>query len=290
MRRDPDDVLAPREMGGAIPRFIHQTHRVERLPEDLSAIVTRVRETNPGWEHRFYDDARMTEYVTRHFGAQVADYLARIDDHYLAAKVDLFRYLVVYREGGVYLDVKSVTERPLDDVLRPDDVFLLAQWDNAAGSFSGFGVHPEVADVPGGEYQQWWLASAPGHPFLRAAILRVMRNLDGYRVRRGAGVGRHGVLRTTGPLAYTSAIAPIVEEHPCRRLTDEREVGLVYSALPGLTHARADARHYSRQWRPVVRVGGVGGLANDITARAVKAYFVADWRVRDLLRRGRSSG
>jgi mannosyltransferase OCH1-like enzyme len=287
--RDLDAILRHQPTGAGIPRVLHQVYLGRPLPPDLASVVARVREVNPTWEHRLYDDARMTEYVSTHFGPDVAAYLTRIDDHYLAARADLFRYLVVYREGGVYLDVKSVTERPLDDVLRPDDVFLLAQWDNSAGSFTGFGVHAEVAHVPGGEYQQWWLASAAGHPFLRAAILRVMGNLDGYRVRR-AGVGMHGVLRTTGPLAYTTAIAPIVREHPFRRLTDEREVGLAYSTLPGLSHARADPRHYSRQWRPVARVGGVGGFDNDVSAWAVKGWYVADWRVRDLLRRVRSRG
>lgn len=289
MTRDPEQMLPQQPLGTAIPRTLHQVYLGGPLPAELSTVVARVREVNPGWEHRLHDDASMAEYVSTHFGPAVARYVTRIDEHYLAARADLFRYLVLYREGGVYLDVKSVTERPLDDVLRPDDVFLVAQWNNSSGSFSGFGVHAEVADVPGGEYQQWWLASAPGHPFLRAAILRVMRNLDGYRVRGGAGVGRHGVLRTTGPLAYTAAIAPILEDHPHRRLDDERGMGLVYSALPGLAHARADPRHYSRQWRPVFHVGGVAGLENDLTARAVKAWFVADWRVRELLRRGRSA-
>jgi len=285
--RDPDEILPFQPLGEAIPRTLHQIYLGRPLPPDLSTVVAQVRETNPTWDHRLYDDARMTDYVSTHFGPEVARYLTMIDDHYLAARADLFRYLVVYREGGVYLDVKSLTRRPLDDVLRADDLFLLAQWNNADGNFTGFGVHPEVAHVPGGEYQQWWLAGAAGHPFLRAAILRVMRNLDAYRVR-GAGVGMHGVLRTTGPLAYTAAIAPIVREHPCRRLADEREVGLAYSTLPGLTHARADPQHYSRQWRPVVRVGGVGGLDNEVTARAAKAYYVVDWKVRDLLQRGRS--
>ena len=34
---------------------------------------------------------------------------------------DVFRYLAVYREGGVYLDVKSTVTCPLDEVLSPDD-------------------------------------------------------------------------------------------------------------------------------------------------------------------------
>ncbi len=30
---------------------------------------------------------------------------------------DIFRYLVIYNEGGVYLDIKSTVNRPLDEII-----------------------------------------------------------------------------------------------------------------------------------------------------------------------------
>jgi len=58
-------------------------------------------------------------------------------------------------------------------------------------------------------------------------ISAVLQNLRDYSVAR-FGTGFVGVLRTTGPICYTSAIYPIVEKHP-RRIVDIRDLGFVYS-------------------------------------------------------------
>ena len=74
--------------------------------------------------------------------------------------------------------------------------------------FEGWGLHPECG--PYGEYQQWHIIAAPQHAFLRATISAVMWNIDNYSIEHH-GVGKPGVLRTTGPIAYTKAITPLVD-------------------------------------------------------------------------------
>lgn len=76
---------------------------------------------NPGWEHRLYDDADIEAFIRESYGDEILAYYHRIDRRYGAARADLFRYLLLYRLGGVYLDIKSTTVRPLDEVLRPDE-------------------------------------------------------------------------------------------------------------------------------------------------------------------------
>jgi mannosyltransferase OCH1-like enzyme len=67
--RDPDAILRHQPAGAGIPRVLHQVYLGRPLPPDLASVVARVREVNPTWEHRLYDDARMTEYVTTHCSA-----------------------------------------------------------------------------------------------------------------------------------------------------------------------------------------------------------------------------
>lgn len=64
------------------------------------------------------------------------------------------------------------------------------------------------------------MIAAPGHPFLRAVIERVVSNVDNYSPWR-FGVGSIGVLRVTGPVAYTLAIAPLQDRHPCKTVASE---------------------------------------------------------------------
>ena len=62
------------------------------------------------------------------------------------ARADFFRYLLVYQLGGVYLDIKSSLDKPLKDVLRAEDQFILTHWDNRPGEqYEGIGIYPNWA-------------------------------------------------------------------------------------------------------------------------------------------------
>ena len=113
----------------------------------------------------------------------------------------------------IYLDIKSSFSGPISDFIREDDQFVIGQWNNGKGEpYEGWGIWPEVGHVPGGEFQQWFMIATPGHLFLRAAICAAVAKIENYDAWRD-GVGYLGVMRTTGPILYTRAIAlssPIV--------------------------------------------------------------------------------
>jgi mannosyltransferase OCH1-like enzyme len=181
----------------------------------------------------------------------------------------------MYREGGAYLDIKSGASRPLSDIIRQSDQFLISQW-SSENSFSIWGSS-ELKDVPGGEYQQWFIIAAPGHPFLKAAAEAALRNLRRYNPIIHS-VGKPAVLRTTGPIAYTRAIHPIRHLHPHRVVDSEADLGLRYSIFPKQDHEAALGAHYS----------GVGeALVGDdpITAIAVGVRHCARKLRRALARR-----
>ncbi|HVZ44715.1 MAG TPA: glycosyltransferase [Ramlibacter sp.] len=237
-----------------IPKIIHQTYASRRMPAVLAANVEHIRATNPGWEHRFYDDEAAAAFIARHCGQKVLAAWRSIDPAYGAARADLFRYLLMYKVGGVYLDMKSSTALPLDSVLRADDALVLAHWPNRKGErFAGWGHHPGVM-LARGELQQWHVICAPGHPFLKAVVQEVLRNIASYDPARH-GVGRLGVLRVTGPIAYTRAIVHCREPAPHRVIDTHEELGLVYSVVDHHgrgAHATLFERHYASQKHPIV--------------------------------------
>ena len=48
----------------AIPRIIHQTARnLDSLPEEIRQNIEALKALNPGWEHRFYSDEAVREYI-----------------------------------------------------------------------------------------------------------------------------------------------------------------------------------------------------------------------------------
>ncbi|WP_324672147.1 glycosyltransferase family 32 protein [Hymenobacter sp. GOD-10R] len=235
-----------------IPRIIHQTFMSKKLPAELQENVDNLKRLNPGWAHRLYDDDDITAFILDQYGPEVLRYYERINPHYGAARADLFRYLLVYRYGGVYLDIKSTCTAPLDKFLQPDDQYVLAHWRNKPGeSHDGFGKSDEVAHIDGGEYQQWHVVAAPGHPFLKAVLETVLHNIDQYRPWR-QGTGGIGVLRLTGPLAYTLAIHPLLATAPHRIVSNEADLGLQYSVYKNGSHRTVYKKNYGRLTESIV--------------------------------------
>ena len=239
-----DETAAP----ALIPRLIHQTFATADLPERLRQHVADLKARNPGWTHTLYDNDDAERFIATHYENDMLDAYRRIDPAYGPARADLLRHLIIYKLGGVYLDIKSDAREPLDNVLRPNDQYILTQWRNGPGEVNqGAGLHPELSHIPGGEYQNYHLIAVPGHAFTKAAIERIVRNI--LRYRPWSGVGKMGVIRTTGPSAYTLAIHPILGSAPHRRATED-EMGLNIF-IPNYDHLATFKRHYSTLTIPV---------------------------------------
>lgn len=255
--------------GTGIPRVLNQIFLAgwDAVPDELrDGSVPALRARNPEWQYRFFDATAATEFIGRVYGPEMLRLYQSIDPAYYAARGDLLRYLVIYAEGGVYLDMKSDIVMPLDSLLRPDDACLLSQWPSDPGHrYGAAGRHPELSHVPGGEYQQWFVIAAPGHPFLRAVIERVVGNLTSYSAFRD-GVGATGVLNATGPIAYTLAINPILGDHPHRMIRSLDEGVMRYSVFPDRM-GHKDTGHYAYVTRPIVP----RHPASDFAAKAVFA-------------------
>jgi hypothetical protein len=245
----------PRQAESApIPRIIHQTYQSwDALPQAVRENIVAMRARNPGWSYCFYDDAAMARFIRDEYGPVIFSYFERIDPLYGAARADLFRYLVAYRIGGVYLDIKSSVRRPLDEILQPNDQLILAQW-SAGGRFEGAGTHDwDFAGLlEGGEFQQWHVICTPGHPYLYAVIQAVLRNIDCY-IPHMHGCGRNAVLRLSGPIAYSLAIVPLLPRNRHRLVRSHEDMALEYSLFDGnVEHKKMFDSHYTKLTAPIV--------------------------------------
>ena len=233
-----------------IPRIIHQIFIGGTLTPELQANVDALKARNPDWEHRLYDDERAEKLIRDAFGEEMLAIYRKISPEYLAARADLLCNLIIYDAGGVYLDIKRTIERPLDEVVRDDDSYILAQWHNGPGERNeGWGLHRDLAHILGGEYMKYFIIAEPRHPYSAAIIEKIVGNVKNYRP--WSAVGRTGTLRTTGPIAYTLGIHPILDRHP-HRFTTEEDMGAVASIGGSYDHYAVFKNHYSRQIRPVV--------------------------------------
>jgi hypothetical protein len=241
----------------SIPKILHQTTKNKnKVPEIYQRNIEIMRARNPDWDYRLYDDADIEAFIAAEAPEALASFRA-INSLYGAARADFFRYLVMFKKGGLYLDIKSFAEKPLNKVLREDDSYILSHWTNGPGEvFEDFGICPDTP--PPGEYQQWHIAAVPGHPFLREVIAEVTRNIATYDRDRD-DVGQIGVMRVTGPIAYTRAISRVLSSAPYRMASNE-DMGFKFSTVATLADPKAheqvpDQLHYKWIKSPVVLRG-----------------------------------
>lgn len=236
----------------AIPKIIHQTYRSTALPDEIRSIVESLKSKNPDWEYRFYDDKKCAQYISENYGEEMLDLYNSINPSYGAAKADLFRYLLLYKEGGIYFDIKSSCKIPLSELIRAEDEFFISNWPNKSGEFKRAGLKIELWYIPHGEYQQWYIIAKPNSPFLKAVIDRVIHNIKNYNPWKHS-VAKRGVLKLTGPIVYTLAIHPLRNRFPHRYARAHDNFSLKYTMLKGNTdHIRIMKNHYSLSSEPIV--------------------------------------
>jgi hypothetical protein len=146
----PDDVDDPIMV--TRPKIIHLTYssRADVEPK----VWEQFRRFASDHEVRFYDDSECLVYLQQHFEHLVEKYLElEMPTH----RADLFRYAVMYREGGIYLDIKTVLARSVSDAF-PDQERLYT----VLSKNKGF-IHQGI------------LASPPRNPFFTKLINRILK-------------------------------------------------------------------------------------------------------------------
>ena len=140
-----------------IPRIIHQTWFEDITLESYPQLY-RLQNTwrGSGWEYRFYTDDLAREYIQDNYPARFVKVFDSIVPG--AYKADFFRYLVLYKEGGIYVDVDVMLNANLDSFITPELAFFAPI--DAVGSYAD-------------EHFCVWnglLGSAPAHPILTNVI------------------------------------------------------------------------------------------------------------------------
>ncbi|GBO47917.1 glycosyltransferase family 32 protein [Pectobacterium versatile] len=241
-----------------IPKKIHQinTKGIHELPKGILESIEKLKEMNPGWEYFFYDEKNIIEYIDKHYGKEILSIYLSIDPKYGAARTDLFRYLLIYIEGGVYLDIKSSCSIPLDEAIKEDCEILLCSWDNKeCGCDRNMGLHKELDFLTCGEYQQWNIISVPRSPYIKSAIDEVVHRLKRYKPWI-YGVGMKGVLNTTGPVPFSVGIEKINKTESFHHEENHRNIGLTYRNVTEDTLRQLNRSHYSKLKDSIVILEG----------------------------------
>jgi hypothetical protein len=91
-----------------IPLDIYQTWYTKNLPPAMKRCVDRLKFDNPEFTHHLYDDKMCREFIKNKFDKSVLQAFDKLKPG--AYKADLWRYCILYKKGGIYLDIKYQCE------------------------------------------------------------------------------------------------------------------------------------------------------------------------------------
>ena len=164
-----------------IPRIIHQTWKTREIPEKWQSAVQTCKEMHPDYEYILWTHETMEEFVKTEYPSFYKTYTGY---KYDIQRCDAFRYLVLCKYGGIYLDLDIVCKKKLEPLLRYD--LVLGKSSNIS----------------------FWYANSffmviPQHPFIKFCIEQLPHYSESF-----VYFGKHNhIYNSTGPLFLTKIIA-----------------------------------------------------------------------------------
>jgi mannosyltransferase OCH1-like enzyme len=148
-----------------IPEIIHKViiiddGEIPLLPEPMKEAMNTFKEKNPEYEHKLYSGKDCEKYIKKHFDEKILKTYLKLKP--FAYRADLFRYLVLYNEGGWYSDSKQVCFESLDVLNNTNKEFIVSldASINPNCLFNGF------------------FGSVPKHPILKKCIDMIVFNVE----------------------------------------------------------------------------------------------------------------
>lgn len=162
-----------------IEKNIFQSWYTKDLDPRLKEKIINFRRMNPLYKYYLYDDKEIDEFVNKYYEGEIADCYNKLN--IIVAKVDFWRYLILYKYGGIYVDMDSSINKNLDKLIKENDQAIITAESNL--------------DC----YVQWGLIFSKEHPILKKTIDLIVENIKNNRYP-------NDIHKMTGPTVYTKAI------------------------------------------------------------------------------------
>ena len=110
------------ENKSTIPNIIFQTYYDKsKIPQ---YIFDNIKKYGSNYDYILYDDIDAIKFLEHYYSKEVVDTFKRLNLG--AHKADLLRYCFLYINGGIYLDIKTILIKPLDEIFIDKTYFYSA--------------------------------------------------------------------------------------------------------------------------------------------------------------------
>ena len=163
-----------------IPKIIHQTYKNNNLPETYKMCQTEIKRLHPDFEYRFYTDEDMDKLMKTYF----PEYYDKFNElPRMIMKIDMFRYFLMYKYGGLYTDMDYLMFKQFD--LLNEKVVLPCNRENENGEPICLG--------------NCIFASQPNHPYWKT-LMDTLFKIDRTKLDYDTDKNIDGNVLGTGPM------------------------------------------------------------------------------------------
>lgn len=162
-----------------IPKNIFQSWITNNLHPEIQKKVDELKSLNSNYNYQLYTDAEIDKFVNTFYPGKISECFNRLNIP--VAKVDFWRYLILYKYGGVYVDLDSSINTSLDNFIKENDDAII------------------TAETNPNTFVQWALIFNKAHPILKKVIDLIIDNIENNSYP-------NDILRMTGPQVYSKAI------------------------------------------------------------------------------------
>jgi mannosyltransferase OCH1-like enzyme len=160
-----------------IPKIFHQTWKNLNIPKRWKNANMKCRRKYSDYEYMFWTDNTMNNFVKDEYPEFYNTYVSY---KYHIQRCDAFRYLVLYKYGGIYLDMDLLCKKTLNSFLKYD--LVLAKSSNNLNYFTNM-----------------FFMVSPKNPFIKYCIDNLTNYMNNYYY-----FGKHlHVMNSTGPSFLT---------------------------------------------------------------------------------------
>ena len=175
-----EESIAPQQTV-KIPKIVMQTWKTDEVPDHWKASQRGIKRHMADWEYHLMTDEDNRAFVQMYF----PDFLETYDEfEYGIMRADAIRYMWLYVNGGVYMDLDIMLIKPIDELFYEDKEVYLAP----SGNYSSY-------------YTNAFMASKPKVRMWLSCLAEMKKPYQFWQV------GKHlKVMATTGPLMLTRVV------------------------------------------------------------------------------------
>jgi len=163
-----------------IPKIIHQTWKNTQIPDNWIDAQKSCKAIHSDYKYILWTHEDMDKFVKNEYPNFYKTYISY---KYNIQRCDAFRYLVLYKYGGIYIDLDIVCKKSLNNFLHYDIVLPLCSSDSNM-------------------FTNGFLMIIPKHPFFKYCIDQLPNYINSYSY---LGKFSH-VMNSTGPVFLTNMI------------------------------------------------------------------------------------